>query len=246
MAWIYLAASADSASPWNHGCEQSPTVKTTDTLNPFCFHEWQTASSLSLPYGTMCELYTGECFPELTSSLADSPAKTLALQAMEKAWVESALSFSLRLQDSRARFDRDSFSWKMLQPSLFEGLIESPPNFPRSGMTVGGTCYELAMWERPIKENDGGSWPTPVARDSRSHGQSNSRRRLDKHRTSLPLSQVFKDRFGYRLPPNFVEYLMGYVPRHTVLDAWAMQWFRSARAKPSKDSQGSKSPQSAP
>jgi hypothetical protein len=107
-------------------------------------------------------------------------------------------------------------------------------------MIAGGTCYELAMWERPTKEKDGGSWPTPTARDYKSPGISAQRARRDKYRTALPLSVVFKERFGYRLPPSFVEYLMGYAPQHTVLEPWAMQWFRSARAKRFDASQVSK------
>ncbi len=231
MAWIYLAESEASPLPFRPGSSLGPIVKSTDTRRPFCFHEWQTWNSQSPRSGTMCERYPGACSPLLTSSLADSPVRTSVLLAMGEAWAASVLSFSLRLLDSSVRFDPATCSWKMLQPSLFEGSIASPPNFPRSGMTVGGTCLELAMWERPTKERGGGFWPTPTARDYRSPGVSRSRRALDKHRRSLPLSVVFKERYGYRLPPNFVEYLMGYAQQHTVLEPWAMRWFRGVRGK---------------
>lgn len=237
MAWIYLAESEDSPWPWRPGSDRSPTVSETDTAKLRFCRGCGTVQFHALQFGTTSPRSYLSCCPdrELTSSMAASPARTSLCAGLAKAWRASALDFSLRLRGSFARFDRPSSSWKTLQPSLFEGSIRSPPTWPRSGMTVAGTCYELAMWERPTKENAGGFWPTPTARDYKSPGVSAQRARRDKYRTALPLSVVFKERYGYRLPPSFVEYLMGYAPQHTVSAAWAMQWFRNAPAKRSAD-----------
>lgn len=240
MAWIYLAESEDSRLPWRLGCGQLPIVRSTDTRNPFCSRAKQRVACRWLRYGMTSGACAPTCSLQWTSSTADSLARTSALLVLARAWKENALGFSLRLRDSFARFDQATSSWRMLQRSLFEGSIASPPNFPRSGMTVDGTCYELAMWARPTKENAGGFWPTPTARDSRSPGLSRTRKALDVRRQAMPLSVVFKERFGYPLPASFVEYLMGYDPQHTALEPWATQWFRSARAKRSGVSRDSK------
>lgn len=236
MGWTYLAESADSPSPWCPGSGQLPTVKTTDTLRGFFFHGWQTAPFPLHRSGTTCEHCDGTgIYPASTSSTGASPARTSALRALEQGWTASALGFSLRLSGSFARFDRATCSWRMLQPSLFEGSIASPVSWPRSGLIVDGICYELAMWERPKKEKDGGFWPTPTARGYKSPGLSRTRKAHATRRQALPLSVVFKERFGYRLPPSFVEYLMGYDPQHTVCAPWAMQWYQRKPERHSVD-----------
>ncbi|WP_299643171.1 hypothetical protein [Devosia sp.] len=88
-----------------------------------------------------------------------------------------------------------------------------------------------------MSENDGGFWPTPCARDYRSPGTSVARSRMGGG--GQPLSVAFKQRFGHRLTASFVEYLMGYAPRHTALSPWATAWFRPARAKRSNASPAS-------
>lgn len=240
MAWIYLAGSVASLSRWLPGSDPSPIVKQTPTAKPYCCLEWPMAVCPRRLSGMTCA-HSGATWSQgggVTSFTAASPARTSALLAMERAWKASALGFSLRSRASFAIFDLLSSSWRTCQPSLFEGWIKSPESWPRAGMTVGGTCYELATWERTTRESAGGSWPTPTARDWKGPGLSRSRKALANSRRMLPLSVVFKERFGYRLPASFVEYLMGYAPLHTVCAPWAMQWFRSARAKPSKDSAG--------
>lgn len=65
-----------------------------------------------------------------------------------------------------AYFDPDTSSWRTSQPSLFEDLTESPPTWPRSGMTSGGRAYALPTWVRPIDETAGSDTPllkTPTA-----------------------------------------------------------------------------------
>lgn len=239
MAWTYLAGSVASLSRWLPGSDPWPTVRQTPIARPYCCLEWPMAVCPQRLSGMTCVRSEATCFRvAATSSMAVFRAKTSALLAMEGAWKASALGFSLRLRASFAIFDRHSSSWRMCQPSLFEGWIKSPESWPRAGMTVGGTCYELATWEHTTRENAGGSWPTPTARDWKGPGLSRSRKALANSRRMLPLSVVFKERFGYRLPASFVEYLMGYAPLHTVCAPWAMQWFRNARAKPSKDSVG--------
>lgn len=191
MAWISLAASAEYLWHSDHGSEPSPTVRSIDTAKVYCCPACSVVTLIGRPYGTTYAHWPHQCCLEnyLTSSPEDSLARTSAVQAMEQAWKDSALGFSLRLLASLAIFDRPSSSWKMCQPSLFEGSIASPPRWPRSGMTVGGTAYELTMWERRTSENAGGFIPTATAQDSVGSRNCTARRfSKKKHSTGTTLT----------------------------------------------------------
>lgn len=161
MAWIYLAVSEGSQKPWKATLSQSPIVKTTDMLKGFCFHEWQMDQSLVPPYGTTLEHSKAICFPfNPISSMEDSPARTSAWRAAERAWKESEADYFSRSLGSLARYDPDSSSWRTSQLLLDGGGSESLVNLPPSGMTVDGEFYPLPMWERRTDEIVGGYWPT--------------------------------------------------------------------------------------
>jgi len=73
-------------------------------------------------------------------------------------------------------------------------------------------------------------YPTPAARDwkdgldPKPHGR---------HSESLPI--IINQSDGGSLNPTWVEWLMGYPCGWTVLEDWAMQWFRPKRGKRLKD-----------
>jgi hypothetical protein len=166
MAWIYLAESADSPSPFSRWSNQSPTVKVIDTLNLFYYHEWQKGNYRKPPSGTTFKRSTLESLvppAESTSSTVDSHVKTSALQETELAWKVSAADFSLKSSDYVAIFDRVSFSWKTSQLSLFGGLTEFCWNSLRSGMIRDGRLYQPPQLEPLTSVKDGGYWPTPTA-----------------------------------------------------------------------------------
>lgn len=67
-----------------------------------------------------------------------------------------------------AQFDPNSSSWKTCQHSLFGEWDESPPTWPKAGMTCGGAAYELPT-SVPRTAGSGGSGsptllPSPTAR----------------------------------------------------------------------------------
>lgn len=232
MAWIYLAAQADSRLPWCPGCDPSPIVKSTPTAKAFFFRGWQMAPFQPRPSGTTCEHFDGTgIYPLSTSSMEARPARILALREVSTAWRATEAKWFSRCLDWSMKFDQPSCSWKTSLGFASSGLGSSSVDSPRSGMTVDGTFFPLMTWERRTRVKGCGLWPTPTARDYSSPGLSRSRRALERSRYAKPLSVVFKERHGYRLPASFCEYLMGYAPRHTVSAPWAMLWFRSARAK---------------
>jgi hypothetical protein len=80
-------------------------------------------------------------------------------------WTGTDQNYGLNTHGSLAKYDRTSRSWKTCQRSLFGGLIEFSPPYPKSGMTRNGRMYGPATWERPTGENGSGLWRTPSAAD---------------------------------------------------------------------------------
>jgi len=165
MAWIYLAESVDSPSPWRALLGRSPIVKTIDTLKLSCFPECQTDLCQWLLYGTTSKRSMPmSCKFLWTLFTEGSLARISALQDAKKAWLESEADFFSRSYGSFARYDHSSSSWKMSQELLpfLEPLQEL---WPRSGMIVAGECYPLMTWERRTIERDGSVLPTPTAQE---------------------------------------------------------------------------------
>src|SRR5438046_1792195 len=97
MAWIYLAASEDSPSPWTPGCGQSPTVKPTGTLKVSYSAACPAGPYQSHLFGTTCAPSAdGSCLV-WTWFMADSLARTSALLDMAQAWRDSEADFFTRL-----------------------------------------------------------------------------------------------------------------------------------------------------
>lgn len=216
-----------------NGSGQSPIVKVIDTVRVSYCPECDQATLHKHRSVTMCELSLEGCSGTRDPKLymEASRAKTLALQELEKAWTESEASYSLKSFDYVARFDQDSFSWKTCQLSLIEDLNAFSWSSLRWGITVDGRLYQPANLEPHTCAKGGGYVPTPTARDYRSPGVSRTRKASLEERRGIPLSCWFKLTFGKNLHPTFIEWMMGYRPKHTVLEPWAMQWYRSKRKK---------------
>jgi len=230
MAWIYLAESEDLPWRWDHGCGRSPIVKMTDTLRPCCCPVWLTANCHRRRSGMTCEvsaeiLCDGQ--EQSTSYMEDSPARTSVLRDLEVAWTETAVVFFMNSPDYVAIFDQNSYSWKTSQLSLFEDSTEFYWPSMRSGMILDGRLYLPANLALHTCGKDGGYLPTPTARDFKSPGLSRSRIANEDERRGIPLSVWFKQTYGINLHPSFVEWMMGYPSKHTALEDWAIQWYRT-------------------
>lgn len=174
MAWIYLAdlegsissqGSEESQWPWSHGCKQSPIVKTTDTLKPFCFRGCDPESWKQHRSGTTCGLCGLVPYPGSTSSLGVSPARTSPSLELERAWRESEADYFSRSCASQMSFGLDGSSSKTSRESAQEASMWSSKNLQLWGMTVGGRLYQPPRLEPRTSEKDGSFLPTPTAQE---------------------------------------------------------------------------------
>lgn len=265
MAWIYLAESADSPWPCLTGLSPLPIVKSTDTHKAFCSPECAKGGCQSPQFGMICARYPVEMFRDrLTLSMAGSPAKTSVRPVLVAAWQESEADFISNSKELSANQNQLSSSLKTSLQSGLADLVVWCGDFPSSGMICDGQLYQPKKLELRTLEKDGsylptpaasdsgsnrggGSgrtgkvrpslpmmarhnlWPTPTARDSKSVAGVTRGANAQKGGTPLPVA------VGGTLNPQWVEWLMGYPQEWTALEAWATAWFRSKRAKRSKD-----------
>ena len=182
--WIYLPAPASAASAGRAGSPspldspeskpgQSATLNGTSIVSKSCASVKSMDSSVMLQSGTMSESSTVHPgVDEWISSLPLRPANPTPRQGVERgpAMIETSSPIHSELYP---RYSPEDAMWKTspdLQLSLkMEGQATSQKslvNFPRSGMTVGGTLYPRKMLAHRISENGGGSlqnFPTPRA-----------------------------------------------------------------------------------
>jgi hypothetical protein len=236
MAWIYLAESGGFHSGFLHGYPQSLIVRQTDTARECFYREWRDANSPKPRYGTMLEpLQDRDCLASSISFPAASHARTSVLQELERAWTESEADWLEKCFGLLASFDRDLFSWKTCQLSLFEGMTSLSAAWPRWGMTVDGRFYQPESLEPVTCVKDGGYLPTPTAKNY-GHNQSASdgaRKRYSLHRIAMK-GELLGHPQGC-LNPEWIEQAMGYPIGHTDIEPWVMQLFRKPRARRSKD-----------
>lgn len=232
MAWIYLAESADSPSPWRPGSGPSPTVRSTATLSRFSFRVWRIRFFRQLRFGTMSQRYRALIgrggSATATSSTVASRARTSALQEMERAWMANDPGSSLKSSDSFASADHGSYSWRTSQFSLFGGSTAFSWNSMRWGMMRDGQLFQPQRLEPRTFETEFGFWPTPTAQDAKNSTLPPSQSR----RGSVPGVLLRSgEQPGGQLNPAFVEWLMGYPLEWTACADWAIAWFRPPRAK---------------
>lgn len=262
MAWIYLAESAESNRPWRHGCELSPTVNESQALSASYFPGCIEVKSNSHLSGTTLPLFADPCSLQLTSSLADFHARTLALRAFEKAWAARGLDFSaisLGLPKKQVPlFFSSKTSEVFLNSFRLSGL-----RLKHWGMKFGTDLLQPATSGQDTDESAGLLWPTLVvsrktydrqrdgsrtyslpalwkmgklpiltAREYRSAGH-----KSDMERKSPSVSSYWKATTGTNIPVSFCEWIMGYSIGATRSEPWATQWFRRKPKRPSNSSQ---------
>lgn len=116
---------------------------------------------------TMCGRSRRKATGASTSSAADSPAKTSAMQARKSASQDCEVGCGQSSPGLLARYDRVSSLWKTSQRCLFEALETFSGRWPRSGMTRNGIAYRLPQLV-PLSSAIGcGLLPTLVAGDSK-------------------------------------------------------------------------------
>lgn len=233
------------------GLEQSPIANVTDTHSLFFCPECDLVILTELQSGMMCKHCQQKTSNHQLISFSEGfHARTSALLVAAEAWQGLDQDCSLRFAESLAIFDHVSFSWKMCQPSLYEGLIEFSWSSMRWGMTRGGQLSLPQALAPVTKGIDGSYLPTPVACIYGSNTSPNSTNKrlglsqlVSKGLLPTPKSRDFKGSggnmkspdlahmVGGSLNPEFVEELMGFKIGWTELDVLGTQWFRNKRGK---------------
>ena len=97
----------------------------------------------------------------LTLFREDFHAKTSASQEKGQDLTEKVPQCGITWRGWLAKFDPDSYSWKIAQCSFIEESGECLETFPVSGMTRDGLLWELMTLERRTKGIERGLWRTP-------------------------------------------------------------------------------------
>ena len=254
MAWIYFQELVGSQSLSKDTSDQSPIVKSIDTVRASYCPECDQVTLSKLPSGTMCELSRANCYPKKSISFMEaSPVRTSVLQEMEKAWKATEVACSYTSSDLRRKSSLLLSFWKMSPRLGQEDLTWSSGNFSRSGTMRDGRLFQPKRLVPRIGVKGGSYLPTPVA--SRS-GYNKSKSKNAKVRPGLsmmartglwptpcardsrkvhisdlnrrtPSLVTISHGTGGDLNPAWVEWLMGYSIGWTNLGDWETQWFHS-------------------
>ena len=148
-------------------------------------------------------------------SVEDFPARTSVSPEPERAWQGNGRAYGRKWQGLLARYDHDSRSLKTAQCSFLEDLISFLPILPHSGLMLRGECYQRPMLARRTSGSGYGFLPTPLRSwGRRGPGLSNNLESLRASLgTTLECLAVVKA-VGWRWPPSFLEWIMG----------WPIQW----------------------
>jgi len=120
------------------------------------------------PSGTMSAPLTGDRGEGASmSSAADSRARTSAQQVKGKASTVQGPASGQRWPGSFARFDPLTASWKTAQCLLLGGSELFKETWPKWGRMIAGVCWELTTLAPTTRGTGSGSWPTPIASDSK-------------------------------------------------------------------------------
>ena len=154
----------------------------------------------------------------LTSSPADSPAKTLAGQGL-------ALDSKVNVQDSGenstesfANFDLVTWQLRTSQLCFIEGLQSFSETLPESGTMRNGQLFLRAPWVLHTCDDDCSLWPTPTASmDGRGFGIPLHDRSGRYRKSIISRVHALVGEHGWRIHPRFTEALMGFPTDHSAI-----------------------------
>lgn len=152
----------------------------------------------------------------LTWCQADSRARTSARRERAVALTVNDLASGAKWRELWARFDPYTSTWRTLQPSFLEDSEESLRTWPRWGTSANGECWALPTLAPITSATDSGLLlPTPTKSWSvRGPGLSNNMENLRMNRGTTEATLKIVSLVGWRWPPSFVEWMMG----------WPLQW----------------------
>lgn len=235
MAWISFLESAELPRHSTSGSDQSHIANKIDSASRSSCLECIEETCQKHQSLMTSEILAQDNYPISILYQEDSRARTSVLREMELAWEEADRSYFSKSFDSPATYDPDSFSWRMSQQSLFEGLTEFCWSSLRWGTIVDGRLYQPQRWAPVIFENDGFYLPTPTAWNyGKNQGRKKDNTPSGRPRYSLPYRARRGEVPGHPmglLNPEWVEQAMGYPIGWTDIEPWATQWCHKRRGR---------------
>ncbi len=235
MSYTYLQEQGEeSSAECFSGIPQYVLSRLNLTAEKSCSSDNETGSYQSSQSGMM-SVHSTETHGEgrLMSSAGGSHAKTSQVLGKEPALTESEAECGDTWQESLARYDQDTSSWKTHQHSLFGGLEEFLETWPQWGMMLDGELLGQIHAVTTTRETASGLLPTPIATDwkggTTAIRKDNGRERLDQWRDYV------KIKYAMTYPhPTHSELRMGWPIEWTDLKPLGMDRFRQWRQKHSK------------
>lgn len=197
---------------------------------------------LESPATTTCApsqpMLFGETELPLTSSVAGSRAKTLAVQDLCSVWKASEAYYGKKSPVLLANLDPDLSSWKTSQGCLVSGWETFSGGWPRSGMMRSGTVYRLQPLEPPTNGIASGLLPTP----RKGMRPRPCLKEFQALRDGLPVAferleavlfavMRVSPRSGLMVSPRFVERMMGFPIHWSSTGLWPSVTLSSRRSR---------------
>ena len=172
-----------------------------------------TESCLLSRSGMMYKPLTANLGEELLMSYLEGfRAKTSQAQEKEPALTGNEAECGDTWQESLAKYDPSSCSWKTAHCLFQEDLPESSVILPKWGMMQDGECWERAMSEHLTRDNESGLWPTPQRVDYKGTSRDSA---FQQRAAQYNLWSMGQREYSTIYPsPTAYEAIMG----------WPMQW----------------------
>lgn len=165
MSWHYLQEGEEAS--WEASSlagAPSALLRLLPTQGASCLQDNEMDCSTPSPSGMMSRPLTGHPGKDTSMSSAVAfPAKTSALQEVEKESAERSLDSGERWPASWVRYEAATSSWRTAQCSLLGGLEQFSETWPKWGTMRGGECWGHTMPGHLTSEKESGLWPTPTA-----------------------------------------------------------------------------------
>lgn len=237
MSWHYSQALVEEFSALT--CldgDQCARLKSNRTAERSCFEGKKKKFYRRFLSGMTCEHLMANLGVALwMSSLEDSPVRTYPLPESAQESKGNARDCGQSSQESLAKFDPVSRSWRTAQLSLFGGSVEFSETWPKWGSTRNGECWAqpthvgIAERRRSITiALESGSSQKIVTPHGMSNGQGQGGGEFDKAARKMPTPTVqdsannggpsqserntppLNALVGGKLNPMWVEWLMGW------------------------------------
>ena len=233
MSWHFLQEQEEAS--WEASClDGAPyaLLSLMPTAAGCCSPDSGTDSCRDSRSGTMsAPLTAGRGGGGWTLSAGVFPAPTSALpKQTPRASTERQVAFGQKCGELFARLDQSTFTWKTVQPLLFEDLAGFSQTWPAWGLMRDGECLELSMPGCLTKEPASGLLPTPrtsVHKQRKFYIRKIYKANLEE----LPMLPAYSHLAGKQINPEWMEWMMGWPIGWADLKPLAtdkfQQWLRS-------------------